>query len=350
MSLENFETLDTKSLIAHEPANPRDSSKLLVINRKNANIEHGIFSDIVGYLNPGDCLVLNNSKVFPAKLLGHKKVTGGQAEILLVRPLQKPNEWLVLAKKCRPRMQFSFKEGLEATALEMTKTGEWIFEFSSPDVLEYAIKHGHMPLPHYIVKTRKEKNLPEDIDNPDKYQTTYSSDIGSIAAPTAGFHFTKELLSKIEKKGIDIAYVTLHVGWGTFKPIRTEDPKDHKMLAEFATINEDTAKKINSAILKGNRVISVGTTSTRTLESFAKKDSNGKYIVESGSKWTELFIFPSYEFKIINSLITNFHLPNSTPLLLTSAFAGEDLLYKAYVSAVERKYRFYSFGDATLVL
>lgn len=344
MSFDKFNTLDFKPLIAKTPNCPRDFSKLLVVSRQNKKIEHKIFRDIVSYLNPKDCLVLNNSKVFPAKLLGRKS-TGGKFELLLVRPLEN-NKWLCLTPECRKGMEIILQNNVRAKSLDKNDEGYWIFEFSTDDIPAYSKKYGIMPLPPYIEKARKKckEQLYTPRDKTD-YQTVYAKYSGSIAAPTAGLHFTSDLLKQIEKKGVKIVLITLHIGWGTFRPLRSE-PAKHKMSAEFAEITRESADIINSVKKSGGRIFSVGTTATRTLESFAEENGS----ISSGQKWADLFIYPPYEFKIIDCLITNFHLPGHTPLCLTAAFTGEELLFKAYKQAVEKRYRFYSYGDAMLIL
>ncbi len=344
MAFERFKKFNIDPLIAKEPATPRDSARLMVLNRAAHTIENKTFRDIHEYLNPGDCLVINNTKVFPAKLFG-KKASGGKIEILLVRPMQKPNIWAVLTREGKDGMEIFFDGGLSAKMTGRTDSMETILEFNSDDVLSYAEKHGAMPIPVYIEKARKHAGLNAGLEtDKERYQTVYAKYDGSIAAPTAGFHFTPELLEKLTAKGVHVTYITLHVGWGTFKPLKTE-PEQHEMLAELAQISDETADIVNKAKTTGGRIFSVGTTSTRTLESFTE---NGK--LTSGSKWTNLFIYPGYKFKMVDCLITNFHFPDSTPLCLTSAFATEDFIYEAYSQAVEQKYRFYSFGDSMLIL
>lgn len=344
MAFERFKKLDLDPLIAKQPATPRDSSRQMVLHRGTHTIEHRIFRDIHEYFNAGDTLVINNTKVFPAKLYAHKP-TGGKVEVLLVRPMQKPNVWAVLTRDYKEGMELDFGDGLKAKAAGKTDNNEAILEFNEDDLMPHCNKHGLMPLPQYIEKARKHSGLTPSIEtDKERYQTVYAKYDGSIAAPTAGFHFTPELLQKLKDKGVNVAYITLHVGWGTFKPLRGE-PQEHRMLAELAEIAPETAAVINQARADGKRIFSVGTTSTRTLESFTE---NG--VTSSGKKWTDLFIYPGYQFKAIDCLITNFHFPDSTPLCMTSAFAGEDFIYEAYVQAVEKKYRFYSFGDSMMIL
>ncbi|MGB2578913.1 S-adenosylmethionine:tRNA ribosyltransferase-isomerase [Elusimicrobium simillimum] len=330
--------------IARTPAEPRDSAKLMVLNRSTQTIENKVFRDIADYFNPGDCLVINDTKVFPAKLLGHK-TTGGKIEVLLVRPLQNPAEWTALMRDYKEGGEIIFDGGLTATMTGHNENGEAILKFNNDDVLGYAHTHGLMPLPQYIEKARKHDGMSASIaTDKARYQTVYAEHEGSIAAPTAGFHFTPELLRKIEDKGVSVVHITLHVGWGTFKPLKT-DPTQHKMLPELAEVTPEAAAKINAARANGGRVFGVGTTSTRTLESFTE---NG--ITQAGSKWTDLFVYPGYKFKGIDALITNFHFPDSTPLCMASTFATEDFIFKAYSEAVANNYRFYSFGDSMMIL
>jgi len=339
---EQFKNL--KINIARAPATPRDSAKLMVLNRAARTIEHKIFRDIPSYFTPGDCLVINDTKVFPAKLFA-KKPTGGKIEVLLARPLQNPSEWTALMRDFKPGMELIFDGGLKAAAQSPSENGEIILKFNSADVLGYARERGLMPLPQYIEKARKHDGMSASVEtDKERYQTVYAEHEGSIAAPTAGFHFTPELLKKIEDAGVNVARITLHVGWGTFKPLKTA-PEKHKMLAELAEISAGTAAKINAARKAGKKIFSVGTTSTRTLESFTE---NG--LTSAGQKWTDLFIYPGYEFKAVDALITNFHFPDSTPLCMAAAFAGEDFIFKAYAEAVKNNYRFYSFGDSMLIL
>lgn len=339
---EQFKNL--KINIAKTPANPRDSAKLMVLNRKTQSIENRIFRDIHEYFNSGDCLVINDTKVFPAKIFGTKP-TGGKVEVLLVRPQENEREWTALMRDYKQGLVLTFSETLNATLKERNDNGEVVLQFNNDGVMDYALQHGLMPLPQYIEKARRDGGLSKSIaDDKERYQTVYARHRGSIAAPTAGFHFTPQLLKKLEDKGVNIAHVTLHVGWGTFKPLKTE-PQAHKMLAEYAVVTQAAADKINAARAAGKRIFSVGTTSTRTLESFTERG-----VTSAGSKWTDLFIYPGYEFKAVDCLITNFHFPDSTPLCMASAFASEDFVFKAYTMAVENDYRFYSFGDSMLIL
>jgi S-adenosylmethionine:tRNA ribosyltransferase-isomerase len=345
MAFERFKKFNIDDLIAKNPARPRDASRLMVLNRAEQTIEHKIFRDLPRYLKAGDTLVINNSKVFPAKILARKE-TGGKIEILLVRQLGDKFCWAVLLREYKQGAKLFFEDGLSGEIIGNTKDSEAVIKFNAADILPYARKHGQMPLPPYIEKARARAGLPKAIlEDKEKYQTVYARAEGSIAAPTAGFHFTQDLLAKIKAMGVNIAYVTLHVGWGTFKPLRGE-PQNHQMLAELAELPPETADTINRTKAAGGRVIPVGTTSARTLESFAGAD--GK--TAAGSKWTDLFIYGGYKFKTADVLITNFHFPDSTPLCMACAFADEDFIYNAYAQAVQIKYRFYSFGDAMLIL
>lgn len=345
MAFERFKKFNVDELIAKNPADPRDSSRFMVLDRKTKTIQHKFFRDLPQFLKAGDTIVINNSKVFPAKLYAHKD-TGGKMEVLLVRRLEDKFSWAVLLRQYKPGTKLNFSGDLTGEVISNTENGEAIIRFNKEDIMPYCHEYGQMPLPPYIEKARKHAGLPISI-NTDKqrYQTVYAQQEGSIAAPTAGFHFTPELLEQLKQKGVNIAYVTLHVGWGTFKPLRGE-PQEHTMLAEYATMPQETANIINKTKQDGGRLFSVGTTSTRTIESFA--DDNG--FVSAGSKWTNLFIYQGYKFKAVDCLITNFHFPDSTPLCMVSAFADEDFIYQAYSQAVEQKYRFYSFGDSMLIL
>ncbi len=344
MAFERFKKFNIDPLIAKQPATPRDSSRLMVLHRDGQTIENRIFRDIHEYFNPGDVLVLNNTKVFPAKLFAHK-ATGGKVEILLVRPQADPHVWTTLTRDYKENAELDFGGGLTGTMLGKTPENEVLIRFNQEDILPFCHQNGLMPLPVYIEKARKHEGLTPSLEtDKERYQTVYAKYEGSIAAPTAGFHFTRELLDKLTAKGVQIVYITLHVGWGTFKPLRGE-PEQHHMLPELAEIPAETAQTINAARQAGKRIFSVGTTSTRTLESFTQ---NG--ITASGKKWTDLFIYPGYTFKAIDCFITNFHFPDSTPLCMVTAFAGEDFIYRAYSEAVEKKYRFYSFGDSMMIL
>ena len=326
-------------LIAQTPIPERDHSRLMVLDKQNGTVEHRYFYDLPEYLHKGDCLVINDSRVLPARLLGIRK-TGGAIELLLLRDLG-GNRWECLCrpgKKIREGTELIFGDGkLKAQVLEITAGGNRIVHFDYEGIfLELLDELGKMPLPPYITC---------ELNDPERYQTVYSRVTGSAAAPTAGLHFTDELLHRIAESGIDICNVTLHVGLGTFRPVKEDEIEDHMMHSEFCTVPENTAEKINNAKSRGNKVIAVGTTSCRTLESFT--DDNG--ILVSGSKWTDIFIYPGYSFRCIDSLVTNFHLPESTLIMLVSALAGREHVLDAYKKAIEEKYRFFSFGDAMLI-
>ena len=325
-----------EELIAQTPLERRDASRLMTLDRKTGQIGHKHFYDIVDYLQPGDCLVMNDSRVLPARLLGHRP-TGGAVEVLLLRDLGQ-RRWECLCKpgrKMQPGNQVIFGNGeLTATVVEVQDTGNRIVEFHYEGIfLEVLERLGKMPLPPYIKA---------ELEDQERYQTVYSREIGSAAAPTAGLHFTNELLDTIRAKGVKTAFVTLHVGLGTFRPVKAEDIQQHHMHSELCMMNEETAKLLNETKRNGGRVICVGTTSCRTLESLVKEDGS----FEAASRWTDIFIYPGYQFKAMDALITNFHLPESTLVMLVSAFAGREHVLNAYKTAVEEKYRFFSFGDA----
>lgn len=330
-------------LIAQDPLNDRSSSRLLHLDRETGAVSHHIFTDITDFLKPGDCLVLNDTKVIPARLVGARQGTGGAVELLLLKRLEgKKDEWEALAgpgKKARPGNVIVFGDGeLEAEVLEVLPDGNRIVRFSYEGIFEEVLDRlGTMPLPPYITHELKDKT---------RYQTVYAKYEGSAAAPTAGLHFTDELLEKIKDMGVNVAKVTLHVGLGTFRPVKAEVITDHVMHSERYMITEETARLIKETKKAGGRVISVGTTSTRTLESAA--DETG--FVHSGEADTAIFIYPGYEFKVIDGLITNFHLPESTLIMLVSAFAGREETLAAYEEAVQEKYRFFSFGDAMIIV
>lgn len=329
-----------EELIAQDPLEDRSSSRLLVLDKETGETSHHIFKEVINYLNPGDCLVLNNTKVIPARLIGHKEDTGAAIEVLLLK--RKENDiWETLVKpgkKCKPGTKIVFGEGLlHATVLETVEDGNRLIRFSYEGIFEEILDRlGEMPLPPYITHKLQDKN---------RYQTVYAKYEGSAAAPTAGLHFTKELLQQIEEKGIDIAYVTLHVGLGTFRPVKVDNILEHHMHSEFYQVTKEAADKINKAKKEGHRVICVGTTSCRTVESAA--DENG--MVKEGCDNTEIFIYPGYKFKVLDALITNFHLPESTLVMLVSALAGRKHILNAYEEAIREKYRFFSFGDAMLI-
>lgn len=329
-----------KELIAQDPLEERTSSRLLVLNKNTGEIKHQVFRDIIDYLNPGDCLVLNNTKVLPARLLGVKQDTGAAVEILLLKR-REGNVWETLAKpgkKVRPGAWLSFGDGLlQAEVLDVADEGNRLIRFSYEGIFEEVLdKLGEMPLPPYITHKLKDKN---------RYQTVYAKYDGSAAAPTAGLHFTDKLLQQIEDKGVKLAYVTLHVGLGTFRPVKVENILEHHMHSEYYQVTAQTAQIINETKKNGGRVICVGTTSCRTLESAA--DENGMIKESCGD--TDIFIYPGYQFKVLDGLITNFHLPESTLLMLVSALAGRENVLEAYERAVEERYRFFSFGDAMFI-
>ena len=329
-----------QELIAQDPLEDRSSSRLMVLDKNTGAIEHKIFKDILDYLNPGDCLVLNNTKVIPARLFGVKEGTEAKIEILLLK--RRENDiWETLVKpgkKAKPGTKISFGDGLlTGEVIDVVEDGNRLIQFTYEGIFEEILDQlGQMPLPPYIKHQLADKN---------RYQTVYAKYDGSAAAPTAGLHFTKELLAAVKEKGVDIAEVTLHVGLGTFRPVKVDNILDHHMHSEFYMISQEAADKINHARENGHRVIAVGTTSTRTMEAAA--DENGKLHECSG--WTEIFIYPGYRFKVIDALITNFHLPESTLVMLVSALAGREHILAAYEEAVKERYRFFSFGDAMFI-
>ena len=330
-----------EELIAQDPLEDRSSSRLMVLDKKTGDIKHKIFRDVVDYLQPGDCLVLNNTKVIPARLFGVKEGTEAKIEILLLK--RKENDiWETLVKpgkKCKIGTKIVFGEGiLTGEVVDIVEEGNRLIQFHYEGIFEEILDRlGQMPLPPYITHQLQDKN---------RYQTVYAKYDGSAAAPTAGLHFTPELLQQVRDMGVEIAEVTLHVGLGTFRPVKETDVLKHHMHSEFYKIEQSEADKINKAKKEGHRVIAVGTTSTRTLESAA--DENGFLTEKSG--WTEIFIYPGYQFKVIDALITNFHLPESTLVMLVSALAGREHVLAAYETAVEEKYRFFSFGDAMFIV
>ena len=330
-----------QELIAQDPLEDRSSSRLLVLDRKTGELEHRVFRDIKEYLRPGDCLIVNDTKVIPARLMGVKEDTGAGIEVLLLKR-KADNVWETLVKpgrKARPGARIVFGDGLlKGEVLEIAEEGNRLIRFEYEGIFEEILdKLGQMPLPPYITHQLKDRN---------RYQTVYAKHDGSAAAPTAGLHFTPELLKEIEEKGVKLAHVTLHVGLGTFRPVKVEDVAEHHMHSEYYVVEEEQARLINETKAAGGRVICVGTTSCRTLESAA--DENGT--LHPGSGWTDIFIYPGYRFKIMDGLVTNFHLPESTLLMLVSAFADKETIMKAYEEAVRERYRFFSFGDAMLIL
>ncbi len=341
MKLSDFNYNLPEELIAQDPLEKRDNSRLMVLHRETGELEHKHFYDVIDYLNPGDCLVVNNTKVIPARLMGVKEETGASIEVLLLkRKEEKVWETLVKpGKKARVGARISFGDGLlVGEVIDVVEEGNRLIRFEYDGIFEEILDRlGQMPLPPYITHQLQDKN---------RYQTVYAKYDGSAAAPTAGLHFTEELLQKIQDKGVRIAKVTLHVGLGTFRPVKEENVLDHHMHSEFYIVDEEAAKIINETKANGGRVISVGTTSTRTLETVAELD--GHIPVKSG--WTDIFIYPGYRFKAVDCLITNFHLPESTLIMLVSALADRETILHAYETAVEEKYRFFSFGDAMLIL
>ncbi len=340
MNLHDFYYELPQELIAQDPLPDRSGSRLLLLDRKTGETEHHIFRDIVDYLNPGDCLAVNNTKVIPARLIGSRAETGAKIEVLLLKRGE-DDVWETLVKpgkKAKPGTKILFGGGLlTGEVLEVIEDGNRKIRFQYEGIFEEILDQlGQMPLPPYITHQLKDKN---------RYQTVYAKHDGSAAAPTAGLHFTPELLRKIEEKGVLIAHVTLHVGLGTFRPVKVENILEHHMHSEFYMVEEEQARLINETKKQGGRVIAVGTTSCRTLESAAGEDG----ILKAGSGWTDIFIYPGYEFRLTDGLITNFHLPESTLMMLGSALAGRDRIMNAYAEAVKERYRFFSFGDAMFI-
>lgn len=340
MDVKDFDYDLPEELIAQDPLEDRSSSRLMVLDKKTGEVSHHVFKEIVKYLRPGDCLVLNNTKVIPARLFGVKEGTMAKIEILLLKRRQN-DVWETLVKpgkKAKPGTKIIFGDGLlTGEVIDVVDDGNRLIQFSYEGIFEEILdKLGQMPLPPYITHQLKDKN---------RYQTVYAKYDGSAAAPTAGLHFTKELLQQVKDKGVDIAEVTLHVGLGTFRPVKVDNVLDHHMHSEFYMVSQEAADKINNAKKNGGRIISVGTTSTRTLE--AASDENG--MLKECRGWTDIFIYPGYSFKVIDCLITNFHLPQSTLVMLVSALAGREHVLNAYKEAVEERYRFFSFGDAMFI-
>lgn len=340
MDVKDFDYNLPEELIAQDPLEDRSSSRLMVLDKKTGEVSHHVFKEIVKYLRPGDCLVLNNTKVIPARLFGVKEGTMAKIEILLLKRRQN-DVWETLVKpgkKAKPGTKIIFGDGLlTGEVIDVVDDGNRLIQFSYEGIFEEILdKLGQMPLPPYITHQLKDKN---------RYQTVYAKYDGSAAAPTAGLHFTKELLQQVKDKGVDIAEITLHVGLGTFRPVKVDNVLDHHMHSEFYMVSQEAADKINNAKKNGGRIISVGTTSTRTLE--AASDENG--MLKECSGWTDIFIYPGYRFKVIDCLITNFHLPQSTLVMLVSALAGREHVLNAYKEAVEERYRFFSFGDAMFI-
>lgn len=339
MNKSDFDFYLPEELIAQTPLEKRDTSRLLHLDKQTGEIEHRHFYDIKQYLHEGDCLVLNDSRVLPARLIGARP-TGGTVELVLLKDLG-DNRWECLSRpgrKTKPGQELVFGNGeLTAVVEEVTLGGNRIVKFSYEGIfLEILERLGKMPLPPYIK---------EELQDSERYQTVYSKELGSAAAPTAGLHFTKELLAEIADMGVKICYVTLHVGLGTFRPVKADKIEDHEMHSEFCIVPEETAETINAVKRAGGRVIAVGTTSCRTLESFTTEDGT----LQATSGWTNIFIYPGYKFKCIDALITNFHLPESTLIMLVSALAGRENILNAYNTAVKERYRFFSFGDAMMI-
>ena len=339
MKKSDFDFYLPEELIAQTPLEKRDGSRLLVLDKESGAMEHRHFYDLPEYLRAGDCLVLNNSRVLPARLIGSRP-GGGAVELVLLRDLGE-GRWECLSRpgrKTKPGTALSFGGGeLKATVEAVAEGGNRIVKFDYQGIfLEVLERLGKMPLPPYIK---------EELNDPERYQTVYSRELGSAAAPTAGLHFTNELLEKIQAMGVKVCYVTLHVGLGTFRPVKEDEIENHEMHSEFCIIPEDTARTVTEAKQNGGRIVAVGTTSCRTLESFAKDDGT----LEVCSGWTDIFIYPGYRFKCIDALVTNFHLPESTLIMLVSALAGREHILDAYKTAVEEKYRFFSFGDAMFI-
>lgn len=341
MNVEEFDYHLPESLIAQTPLKNRDQSRLLVLGRKTGNIAHKHFTDIMDYFEPGDTLVLNDTRVMPARLFGLKEETGAKVEMLMLTRIE-DNDWEVLlkpAKRIKVGNTLSFGNGkIIAECIKELEQGGRIMRLHYEDILEERLDElGEMPLPPYIK---------ERLDDPDRYQTVYAKENGSAAAPTAGLHFTDELLQKIKDKGVNIAFITLHVGLGTFRPVSVEDIDDHEMHSEYYQMTKETADMLNKTKENGHRIISVGTTSTRTLETIRR--DHEQFVATSG--WTDIFIYPGFEYKAIDGLITNFHLPKSTLVMLVSAFSSREYILNAYKEAVKLKYRFFSFGDAMLII
>ncbi|KHD38424.1 S-adenosylmethionine tRNA ribosyltransferase [Clostridium acetobutylicum] len=340
MQLEDFDYYLPEELIAQHPCDKRDECRLMVVDKKSGEVEHRIFKDVIDYLNPGDCLVLNDTRVLPARLIGNKVGTGGKMEFLLLKRIDK-DTWETLVKpgkRAKVGAEFEFGGGvLKAVIKSIGEDGNRVVEFKYEGIFEEILdKLGQMPLPPYIT---------EELENKEEYQTVYSKNNGSAAAPTAGLHFTNELLDKIRAKGIKTVFLTLHVGLGTFRPVKVENIESHHMHSEYYMLSKESADTINETRKNGGRIISVGTTSTRTLETIADEKGN----VREQSGWTDIYIYPGYKYKIVDGLITNFHLPKSTLVMLVSALSSRDNILNAYKIAVENGYRFFSFGDAMFI-
>lgn len=340
MKTSDFDYHLPESSIAQTPAEPRDSSRLLVLNRKNGNLEHKIFRDIVEYLGPNDLLVLNQTRVIPARIFA-KKETGGHVELLLLRRRDELTwESLVGGKGLRVGKKVRVENGPEAEILEILEGSERLIKFSEP-IEPYFSKVGNIPLPPYIH---------EKLSDPERYQTVFAKEMGSAAAPTAGLHFTPQLLNQLQEKGVKIAYVTLHVGLDTFAPVTEENPEEHKIHTEWCELSQETADLINQTKQSGGRVVAAGTTSVRTLESAGNHDSESASKISPFVGPTSIYILPGYQYKVVDAMITNFHLPKSTLIMLVSAFVGREKILSAYETAIREGYRFYSFGDAMLII
>lgn len=350
MRIDEFDYNLPEELIAQYPSKERDKCRLMVLNREDGSLSHEMFYDIIDHLREGDCMVFNSSKVIPARLFGTKISTGVPVEFLLVKRKNNPDEWETMVRpgrRLKPGDRVAFGEGsnqIEAEIISYGDGGTRIVKFYYDGIfMERLEELGKMPLPPYIDRESEEEDK-------EMYQTVYADKPGSVASPTAGLHFTEELLEKVKAKGVKLEFVTLHVGIGTFRPVKVENIEDHKMHFEEYSISEETADSINASILSGNRIISVGTTSTRTLESAAYKDEKtGEFLIKSGGGSTGIFIYPGYKFKIVNALVTNFHLPKSTLIMLISALYSREKILEAYEIAVKEKYRFFSYGDAMLI-
>ena len=350
MRIDEFDYNLPEELIAQYPSKERDKCRLMVLNREDGSLSHEMFYDIIDHLREGDCMVFNSSKVIPARLFGEKLGTGVKVEFLLIKRLGDSDKWETMVRpgrRLKPGDRVAFGEGsnqIEAEIISYGDGGTRIVKFYYDGIfMERLEELGKMPLPPYIDRESEEEDK-------EMYQTVYADKPGSVASPTAGLHFTEELLEKVKAKGVKLEFVTLHVGIGTFRPVKVENIEDHKMHFEEYSISDETADSINASILSGNRIISVGTTSTRTLESAAFKDEkSGKFLVKSGGGSTGIFIYPGYEFKIVNALVTNFHLPKSTLIMLISALYNREKILEAYEVAVKEKYRFFSYGDAMLI-
>ncbi|MEA1963168.1 MAG: tRNA preQ1(34) S-adenosylmethionine ribosyltransferase-isomerase QueA [Patescibacteria group bacterium] len=357
MKLSDFDYDLPKELIAQKPTTPRDHSRLLLLKKTSGEIIHKHFYDIADYFKKRDVLVVNNSKVMPARLIG-KKETGGKMEVFLHRFIKK-NNWqcLIGGRGARQGLKIFFSENLKCKILKNNNDGTWEIEFNLGygEMMKIVEKIGQVPLPRYIHRHRMPASLQASdvcgVNDKKNYQTVYADDskLGSVAAPTAGLHFTPELLRKLKDKGVQIEYITLHVGLGTFAPVKIDDITRHKMHAEFVEISSGTLKNLRKTVNENRRIIAVGTTSTRTLEAFSEIIQNSKFKIQNYSSWVDIFIYPGYKFKIIDAMITNFHLPKSTLLMLVSALAGKENIDKAYKIAIKNKYRFYSYGDAMLI-